>query len=75
MSLPSEGSHRYDQATALIAYEGWAIRKGADVAGGVWKLRRITFNANGNLIKIEWADGNELYDQKWDDRATTVVYS
>ena len=35
----------------------------------------LTSDANGNPTAILWADGNEAYDNIWDNRATTVSYS
>ena len=74
MSKPEIGSHLMDVASATVTYEGWAIRKGALTSDSVWKIRRMTF-ASGEFTKEEWADGNELYDNEYDNRATTVVYS
>ena len=69
MAKPETGSHLMQVASATITYEGWAIRKGALTSTSVWKIRRITFDAAGEFTKEEYAHGNELYDQKWDDRA------
>lgn len=74
MSKPEIGSHLMDVASATVTYEGWAIRKGATTSSAIWKIRRMTF-ASGEFTKEEWADGNELYDNEYDNRATTVVYS
>lgn len=74
MAKPEYGSHVMDVASATITYEGWAVRKGANTGTSVWKMRKITY-ASDEMTKIEWADGNELYDNSWDARATTVVYS
>ena len=75
MPIPSEGSHVMDVASATTTYEGWAKRKGASTGTSVWKMRKITYNASGDMTSITWADGDELYNNEWDNRATTVAYS
>lgn len=55
-----------------ICYEGWA-ETGADEADPVWRIRKTTFV--GDDSAEEWADGNHNFDNVWDDRATSVVYS
>ena len=61
-------------ASATVTYEGWAIRKGALTSTSVWKILRITYDAAGEFTKEEYAHGNELYDQKWDDRAVASLW-
>lgn len=38
----------------------------------VWQILSID-EASG--YSVTWADGNDSFDNVWDDRATTVVYS
>ena len=52
-------------------YFGWAAINTATSAAS-WKIMRITYV--GNDFTIEWADGNALYDNIWNNRATTVTY-
>ena len=52
-------------------YFGWAVINSATSAD-VWKIMRITYS--GNDFTLEWCDGNALYDNVWDNRATTNVY-
>ena len=52
-------------------YFGWAKPNIATSAAS-WKIMRITYT--GNDFVLEYADGNFLYDNVWDDRATTVTY-
>lgn len=75
MGTPNIGSHLQEVASTTVTYEGWAVRKGAATSSSIWKIRKITYDENGDFTKSEWADGNELYDNEWDNRATTVVYS
>lgn len=74
-----DGSHlvAYD-ANDNPLYEAWAIRAGADTAASVWKMCKYTWvtGTGGEQVMTEpaWADGNQLYDNIWDNRATTVSY-
>ena len=59
-----------DTTTANIVYLGYAVG-GSATSASVWKIAKVdTVNK-----KILLADGNNNYDNKYDDRATTVVYS
>lgn len=53
-------------------YFGWAL---TDTLTSVsrWKIMRITYT--GTDFVIEWADGDQIYDNEWDNRATTVSYN
>ena len=74
MGIPNSGAHLEDTASATVTYDGTAKHKNASTATAVWRIFKITYDANGNLLSITWADGNELYDNIWDNRATTVNY-
>ena len=80
MSNVEPGSHvlAYDANDNPI-YEGWAIRKGVASSTATWKIKKYTWvtGSGGDTVmtREQWADGNKLYDNVWDDRATTVVYS
>ena len=45
---------------------------GSLTSAAKWQIKRI--DATTGTI-IEWADGNKLFDNIYDDRATTVSYS
>lgn len=51
-------------------YFGWA-KTGSATSAAVWKMMRITYT--GNDYTIEYADGNQLYDNIWDNR-TSLTY-
>ena len=57
----------YDTNGNLI-YFGKAGR-GASKAAAVWNIVRLTYDANSQLTDMQWADGNALFDNVWDDRA------
>jgi hypothetical protein len=74
VAKPELGSHVlvYD-ANDNPLYEGWAVRKGADTAVAVWRIKRYTWTAGtgGEQVMTEeaYANGNELFDNIWDNRA------
>lgn len=75
MGLPAEGSQVFDyDANGLTTYQGWAKRKGASTAAAIWKIKKFVYNTAGGVTSMQWADGNEIYDNIWDNRATTVSY-
>ena len=39
------------------------------ISDPVWQIIRLTFTA-GAVSAIEWADGNQSYDNKWTERLT-----
>lgn len=62
---------RVDEASATVTYVGQA-QDGSDIADPVWQIQRIT--SSGGATEIEWADGNNDFDNVWDDRAA-LTYS
>jgi hypothetical protein len=78
--MNEDGSHllAYDTNDNPL-YEGWAVRKGTSTGLSIWKIKKyiwITGIGGDQVMTAElWADGNALYDNEWDNRATTVVYS
>lgn len=58
----------YDSNRRLI-YHGLAQPGTAKSAAG-WQIISFTYNSNGDLTDIQWADGNFQLDNVWNDRAT-----
>lgn len=58
---------RVDEASATVTYVGQA-QDGSDIADPVWQIQRIT--SSGGATEIEWADGNNDFDNVWDDRSS-----
>ncbi|MBK6937005.1 MAG: hypothetical protein IPH18_09105 [Chitinophagaceae bacterium] len=56
---------RIDESTPNIIYNGFAVT-GASTAEAIWAIQRVT--RDKDIIVYEWADGNELYDNVWDDQ-------
>jgi len=65
----AEGSHVFEHASDDVEYEGFAIRKGAAKGESVWRIKKISYSG-GYFIGETWADGDELYDNEWDNRAS-----
>lgn len=67
-SGPPEGvSLELDVASSTVTYVGEAA-PGSSAAAAAWRIRKLT-KTGGNL-SIKWADGDALFDNVWDDRAS-----
>lgn len=62
---------RLDEPSAGITYVGQAV-VGALEASAVWQIKKIT--ESGSTTKIEFADGNQAFDNVWNNRAS-LTYS
>ena len=62
----------YD-ASSNLEYLGKADIGTATSASG-WQIKKFTYDANNNLTDIELADGDDAFDNIWDNR-TTYSYS
>jgi hypothetical protein len=56
---------REDESQPYIIYKGYAAPN-ANTADAVWAIQKIT-RINDEII-YEWADGNDFYDNVWDNR-------
>lgn len=56
---------RIDESYPNMIYNGFAVT-GSSPSNPVWAIQRVT--KDKDIIIYEWADGNELYDNVWDDR-------
>jgi hypothetical protein len=58
---------RIDESNPYEVYYGYAA---ANTPGNVdfWAIQKVT--RRGDIITYTWADGNELFDNIWDDRLT-----
>ena len=56
-----------DQADSDTLYIGWA-RIGSGTDESVWQIRRL--ETVGTVKTYGWADGNDNFDNEWDERAT-----
>jgi hypothetical protein len=58
---------RIDESNPSEIYNGYATA-GALTGDPVWGIERVT--RRGDVISYTWADGNENFDNVWDDRLT-----
>jgi len=68
ITAPNVRQHslRFDQATPAILYIGEGSFGALD-ADAAWRIRRL--ETVGNITEILYADGNDFYDNIWDNRA------
>lgn len=55
-----------DTTTASVTYVGKA-RPGSVTSSAVWQVKKIDQTSG---VVITWADGNTLFDNIWDNRAS-----
>jgi hypothetical protein len=58
---------RYDDAGGGVSYLGEAD-PGSDPSDPVWRIQRIV--DSGGDLTVEFADGDALFNNVWDDRAS-----
>ena len=64
-------SIRIDTPSASLTYIGEAPAGSLD-SGAVWRIRKL--ETVGAVLSVSWADGDLLFDNVWNDRAT-LFYS
>jgi len=62
---------RIDESIPLVTYYGYATT-GSMPNLAVWSIKKITRNAATDIVITEWADGNELFDNIWDERYNLI---
>jgi len=65
--LKNYAKHFDMSADGLTAYMGKA-EIGTATSAALWQVKKFVFNAENDVI-ITWADGNDSYDNIWDNRA------
>lgn len=58
----------YDSVSDTIAYVGKRL-PGTASSAAAWQIKRLTFNSAGDVV-TECADGDLLFDNVWDNRAS-----
>jgi len=43
---------------------------GTATSAATWHIRKFTYDSSNNLTDIETADGDDAFNNVWDDRAT-----
>ena len=57
---------KIDELSTILVYVGYAQTSGANAAQAVWKIKKI--EKVGTVWEIKYADGDELYDNIWNNR-------
>jgi YD repeat-containing protein len=58
----------YDVSGNVI-YVGRAA-PGSAVGNAVWQIRKLTYDATGNLLSVLWAGGSRAFVNTWTNRAS-----
>lgn len=58
-------------ANGKVEYIGMA-NPGAGISASAWAIKRLTYDASGNVTSIEWANSSLAMARMWDDRQTYV---
>ena len=58
---------RLDEASATVTYVGEGAINSVE-SNPVWRIRKLT--TTGSVLAIQWADGNQNFDNVWTDRAS-----
>lgn len=67
LAYPIRSQLVYDGDSTSVNYVGEAAFGVAQDAP-FWRIKRITYT--GNSLKIDWADGNDAFDNIWDNRGS-----
>lgn len=59
---------RVDIVSALLWYVGYAV-PGTPTSAALWRVVQITFDASGNFIAADFANGTAEFTNVYDDRA------
>jgi hypothetical protein len=51
-------------------YQGWTVPYTANKASALWRICRFTYDGNNRVTDIQWADGNEMFDNVWNNRVS-----
>lgn len=64
----SSGQIELVENTGTYIYVGWATF-GTSTGSAYWRIHRTTLSGS-NITAVERADGNDNYDNEWDNRAS-----
>lgn len=58
---------RIDESNPLVTYVGYA-NMGSLPGDAAWQIQRTRRFVTNDIVVVEWADGNQLFDNIWDQR-------
>ena len=67
VAVPTRKSLRIDEADSSTTYIGESAF-GSSEAAAVWRIYRLT--VSGTVTTLSWADGNDEFDNIWNNRAS-----
>ena len=56
-------------ASQDIEYVGYAA-PGSATSETVWKIIKIIYDGNDNIVQVLFAEGTRKFDKEWDERAS-----
>jgi hypothetical protein len=68
MSKTTTYTSNFDQYDAATGYVGDAL-PGTATSAALWRIKKLVFGADGD-VTTTFADGNDLFDNIWDNRAS-----
>ncbi len=69
LAFPVRTALKYEEASSTVTYIGEASFR-SSTSSPVWRIKRITYGSAPASITIEWADGDDEFDNVWDNRAS-----
>ncbi len=57
---------KYDSVSSTLAYLGLAAIA-SDPSAAVWQIKKLDLTSG---VDIKWADGDQKFDNVWDNRAS-----
>lgn len=70
--MVGEYTAAYDYSGESLIYSGRAPM-GSAKSAAVWQIKKYVYSS-GQLVDVQWADGNADYDNVWNDRVS-LTYS
>lgn len=70
LHLDAGYTQAFDYTGDDCIYQGWAVPMTANKASALWRICRLTYDASHHVTDIQWADGNEMFDNIWDNRVS-----
>ncbi len=67
LAYPTRKSIRIDEASTTVTYIGEASFSSSESLP-VWRIYKLL--TSGTVMSLQWADGNDEFDNVWDDRAS-----
>lgn len=66
-SFDTNFSVKLDTVSSNLLYVGEAALN-SSASAAVWRIRKI--ETSGTVLSVLWADGNQAFDNVWDNRAS-----